>query len=128
MRACLFWNGMRYLAPFAIPDEPSGMLTCNFQGLSLRGVVAGADGAPASHVTVSLAYRGLGTSPAQSVPSGSDGTFCFKGLGAGTVVLSARDDEGHTATREVTIGSGGPPAAVRLDLGGKAGPAVAGGP
>lgn len=118
VQAYLSWNSMQYMAPFFIPAETTSLLTLNFQGITLQGSVSTADGHPLSGVQVTLAYEGLGASPGQSTLTGSAGTFQFTGLGSGSVLLSARDSSGATASQEVALTEDSPPTPVHLILGG----------
>ncbi|MGC8723018.1 MAG: carboxypeptidase regulatory-like domain-containing protein [Acidobacteriota bacterium] len=118
VQAYLSWNGMQYMAPFSIPAEPASLLTLNFQGITLQGTVSTADGRPLSGIQVTLAYEGLGASPGQSTLTGLAGTFQFSGLGAGSVLLSARSSSGATVSQEVPLAADSPPTPVHLILGG----------
>lgn len=113
----LVHSGQYYKMVTTIPDNPQAPMSWNFTGLVLAGHVTEADGTPAAHVLVSLAYQGVGVTAGNSVGTDASGAFRFTGLGEGTLTVTAKSDSGATASSTVQLKADQLPAPVDLQLG-----------
>ncbi|MGC8724174.1 MAG: carboxypeptidase regulatory-like domain-containing protein [Acidobacteriota bacterium] len=106
-QATLEWNGMEYRLPLVIPDEVTSPLTLSFIGLTLNGRVVRTDGSPVADASVSLAFQGVGAVVGNTVTTDGQGLFSFRGLGEGSVTVTAAEASLHGSTT-VALSADGP--------------------
>ncbi|MGC8723450.1 MAG: carboxypeptidase regulatory-like domain-containing protein [Acidobacteriota bacterium] len=94
-QASLYWEGGEYHASVAVPDDEGVVPTWNFMGVPVQGWVLDHTSAPVPGALVTYGYAELGTNPANSVVADSTGAFLLPRMGAGSLVLVARDAAGH---------------------------------